>query len=313
MNIPLVSIIIPTYNRAHFIGETLDSVLEQTYMNWECIIVDDGSEDNSEDVINKYLIKDHRFKYYKRPKDIIKGPCSCRNYGFEKSNGELICWFDSDDLLLKNALEKRVNCFKDGIDVVIGKAEFFDSESKVTLFRNSIESTNLVQDYFIGKVTFYVSGPLWKKNFLIEQGLSFDEKLSYLDDWDFNLRALYKNPNIIFLDEVVFLYRSHSFSLSKQVNFINIEELKSECIARNKHYMLFKKSKILNKSINYFMLSRYRVILRDVLIANKSGSFYFYFNLIKLQFQNRKISKIVKSTLGFAIYKVFKKGYILIK
>lgn len=309
----LITIIIPTYNRAHFIGETLDSVLEQTYMNWECIIVDDGSEDNSEDIINQYLIKDHRFKYYKRPENIVKGPCSCRNYGFEKSNGELICWFDSDDLLLKNALEKRVNCFKDDIDVVIGKAEFFDSESKVILFRNSIESTNLVQDYFTGKVTFYVSGPLWKKKFLIEQGLSFDEKLSYLDDWDFNLRALYKKPNIIFLDEVVFLYRSHSFSLSKQVNLINIKELRSECIARNKHYVLFEKSKILNKSINYFMLSRYRVILRDVLIANKSGSFYFYFNLIKLQFQNRKISEIVKSTIGFAIYKVFKKGYILIK
>lgn len=309
----LITIIIPTYNRAHFIGETLDSVLEQTYMNWECIIVDDGSEDNSEDIINQYLIKDHRFKYYKRPENIVKGPCSCRNYGFEKSNGELICWFDSDDLLLKNAFEKRVNCFKDDIDVVIGKAEFFDSESKVILFRNSIESNNLVQDYFTGKVTFYVSGPLWKKKFLIEQELSFDEKLSYLDDWDFNLRALYKKPNIIFLDEVVFLYRSHSFSLSKQVNLINIEELRSECIARNKHYVLFEKSKILNKSINYFMLSRYRVILRDVLIANKSGSFYFYFNLIKLQFQNRKISEIVKSTIGFAIYKVFKKGYILIK
>ena len=66
-NNPLVSIIIPTYNRAHLIGETLDSVLAQTYQNWECIIVDDGSSDNTDDVVNDYVKKDPRFKYYYRP------------------------------------------------------------------------------------------------------------------------------------------------------------------------------------------------------------------------------------------------------
>lgn len=313
MKTPLVSIIIPTYNRAHLIGETLDSILAQTYTNWECVIVDDGSEDDSEDVINQYLIKDDRFYFYKRPKTIVKGPCACRNYGYKKSKGELVCWFDSDDILVDDAIEKRVNFFKEDIDVVIGKAEFFDSDSKVILFRNRIESSNLLEDYFVGKITFYVSGPLWSKKFLDENGLSFDEDLRYLDDWDFNLRALYEKPNIIFLDEVVFLYRSHSFSLSKQVNFVDIEELLSECTARNKHYSFFRRSKMLDKNINSFMLSRYKVILRDVLLANKSRSFYFYINLIRLQFQNRKIRAIIKSTLGFVSYKVFKKGYVLIK
>ena len=64
---PLVSIIIPTYNRAHLIKETLDSVLTQTYTNWECIIVDDGNSDNTEEVINSYIAKDQRFKYCHRP------------------------------------------------------------------------------------------------------------------------------------------------------------------------------------------------------------------------------------------------------
>lgn len=69
---PLVSIIIPTYNRAHLIGETLDSVLAQTYINWECIIVDDRSTDDTKEVIDSYLYGDVRFSYFKRPEKYFK-------------------------------------------------------------------------------------------------------------------------------------------------------------------------------------------------------------------------------------------------
>ena len=64
---PLISIIIPTYNRAHLIGETLDSILVQTYPNWECIVVDDGSTDTTADVMREYIKKDNRFQYHQRP------------------------------------------------------------------------------------------------------------------------------------------------------------------------------------------------------------------------------------------------------
>ena len=75
--IPLVSIIIPTYNRAHVIGETLDSVLLQTYCNWECIVVDDGSSDNTSEILDNYCKKDTRFQYYIRPTNRKKGAGSC--------------------------------------------------------------------------------------------------------------------------------------------------------------------------------------------------------------------------------------------
>jgi glycosyltransferase involved in cell wall biosynthesis len=82
-NQPLVSVIIPTYNRAHLIGETLDSVLAQTYTNWECIIVDDGSSDNTDEFVGKYVKKDSRFKYYHRPEEHLPGGNGARNYGFK--------------------------------------------------------------------------------------------------------------------------------------------------------------------------------------------------------------------------------------
>ena len=99
MQPPIVSIIIPTYNRAHLISETLDSILTQTYTHWECIVVDDGSDDSTAELLAGYCKKDARFQYHQRPNDRPKGANACRNYGFELCKGEYINWFDSDDLM----------------------------------------------------------------------------------------------------------------------------------------------------------------------------------------------------------------------
>src|SRR5690554_597358 len=105
---PLVSIIVPTYNRAHLIGETLDSVLAQTYANWECIVVDDGSTDGTEELLHAYIAKDVRFQYHKRPAEYIKGANSCRHIGFLEAKGKFVNWFDSDDIMHINHLAEKV-------------------------------------------------------------------------------------------------------------------------------------------------------------------------------------------------------------
>src|SRR5690606_8186561 len=112
-NTPLVSIIIPTYNRAHLIGETLDSVLAQTYTNWECIIVDDGSSDHTDEVVGAYVQKDARFKYFHRPDTHLPGGNGARNYGFLQSKGEYVNWLDSDDLTQPAKLERQVDVLFD--------------------------------------------------------------------------------------------------------------------------------------------------------------------------------------------------------
>jgi len=107
MNSPLVSIIIPTYNRAHLIGETLDSVLAQTYSNWECIVVDDGSTDETDKLMVSYCEKDYRFQYSKR-EILPKGASHCRNIGLEKAKGNYCIFLDSDDILISNCLDNRI-------------------------------------------------------------------------------------------------------------------------------------------------------------------------------------------------------------
>jgi glycosyltransferase involved in cell wall biosynthesis len=120
-NQPLVSIIIPTYNRAHLIGETLDSVLSQTYHNWECIIVDDGSKDNTVEVVGEYVKKDSRFKYFHRPDEHLSGGNGDRNYGIIKSEGDFINFLDSDDYLHPLTLEDKLKFAKDNTDVIISR------------------------------------------------------------------------------------------------------------------------------------------------------------------------------------------------
>ena len=208
-----------------------------------------GLSKNTVEVLQKYLDLDGRFQYYKRPDTNKKCPNSCRNFGFEKSRGEFINWFDSDDLLLPTALEERLNLFEENTDVVIGKAEFFDSESGSKISENQILSDNILLDYFTGKITYYVSGPMWKKKFLLKQESLFDERITYLDDWDFNLRMIYQRPKIKFLNKILFRYRSHKNSLSKQVNYFNILELKSEYYARNKQLNVLLKNNLQNQPL----------------------------------------------------------------
>ena len=108
---PLVSIIIPAFNRAQLIGATLDSVLAQTYTNWECIVVDDGSLDYTTKVLDAYIKSDSRIQCFNRPSDSIKGAPTCRNIGIEKSKGEYLIFLDSDDFLLPHCLENRIKKF----------------------------------------------------------------------------------------------------------------------------------------------------------------------------------------------------------
>ena len=107
---PLISIVIPTYNHANFLGRALKSVVDQTYTNWECLLIDDYSTDLSERLIEKLIIEDERFRFYKNKlrKD-KKSPYQARNFGLLKSKGEYISFLDIDDYWDKNMLLIKYN------------------------------------------------------------------------------------------------------------------------------------------------------------------------------------------------------------
>ncbi|GIW66814.1 MAG: hypothetical protein KatS3mg095_0712 [Candidatus Parcubacteria bacterium] len=103
MNRTFFSIITPTYNRAYIINKTIESVLRQNFDDWEMIIIDDASNDNTEDVIRKYCEQTQKIKYLRLEKN--SGPNIARNFGVEKAKGDWLIFLDSDDELINNALE----------------------------------------------------------------------------------------------------------------------------------------------------------------------------------------------------------------
>lgn len=313
INSNLVSIIIPIFNREHLISQTLDSVMDQTYENWECVVVDDGSTDKTVEIVAAYAVKNNRIRYYKRPKSLIKGASTCRNIGFKKSKGALIKFLDSDDILFEQAIEHQTNAFNTKTDVVVSPITFFNFEKNESIKNNTIHKHPLLEKYFIGEIAFYVSGPLWTRNFLNESTFLFDEKISNLDDWDFNLRMIYRSPNILYDNKPILYYRIHSNSLTSEIKKLNIDEIKSEIRARENHLKILKNnSEIDYKTLVVYVKNRYKYFMRASLVLKTRHSFYFLAQLVKYQFKLGKFPEMSKSVFGFFFFYMFKKGYRLL-
>ncbi len=307
----LVSIIIPTYNRAHLIGATLDSILAQTYSNWECIVVDDGSTDVTSACVMHYCNKDSRFQFLFRPDSRKKGSAASRNIGFEASKGDLIYWLDSDDLLVPNAFETYIQAMTEACDAVVARVTQTDLKTGEVLQTNTIQSASLLEDYYAGLVTFYVCGPLWKRGFLEKQQQLFDESLSILIDWDFTMRMLYQHPNLISLEESLVYYRQHEGSLKTNIIQLNPEKLESAFDIRKRHLTFIKDGK-------HGKVSMFRAHLRDLYLQilrfslsqkNPTIQKNYFRKVIKEDVKLLDGVHLIRTILGYLAYRFVGKGY----
>src|SRR5690554_403458 len=215
---PLVSIIIPTFNRAHLIGETLDSVLAQTYKNWECIVVDDGSADGTDDLMGDYLAKDGRFKYHKRPNSKPKGANACRNIGLDKAVGEYIIFFDSDDLMTRDHIQVKLNPLlaSSEYDFSITKTRYFNVED------DSLERYYKFDDFELTAHNYIVQNINWLTldvciKSSIAKSIQFNEILKSGQEFNYYSKLLMKTENCIFIDEYVSLRRKHNESVQNKL------------------------------------------------------------------------------------------------
>lgn len=217
----LVSIIIPTYNRVNLLGETLNSVLKQTYTNWECIVVDDGSSDATYKLMKSYCKRDARFQYHQRPADRPKGANTCRNYGFELSKGEYVKWLDSDDLLSIDLILSQVMVFnkypKNKNTVVTSKWNYFkdnldDIKPKIEeINKNYGKGINLIYDF--GNYNTFLPPHVYliPRNIITKSGL-WNEALLINQDGEFFVRVLLNATEIIHAKDGMVYYR---FGVSK--------------------------------------------------------------------------------------------------
>ena len=186
-----VSVIIPLYNRAQWIAETIASVQAQTYPYWEAIVVDDGSTDNSYAVVEELTRQDSRIKLIRRRRN-PKGASVCRNIGLQHATSDFVIFLDSDDLLAPFCLERRIAVLKQhpDLDFVVFNMLLFAEELHDTnvLWNVDSDEDDLVR-FLRADGVWSITGPIHKKDAVLAVG-GFDETLPFWQDFEFHIRLI---------------------------------------------------------------------------------------------------------------------------
>ncbi len=209
---PAVSIITPTKNRLQLLRETVQSITAQTFDDWDCLVVDDGSNDGTDEYMSDLVSRDARFRYLKRQGEVA-GANVCRNMGVHASVGEFIIFLDSDDVLGSTCLEVRVQHMLShtSLDFMVFQAGTFkeqvgDSDVVWHPFTPGDDLSRFLQHECVWDIT----GPIWRRTVFDRYGV-FDETLKSMQDYDMHLRMLVKKLPYAKLHIIDHYIRGHSF------------------------------------------------------------------------------------------------------
>ena len=194
---PDVSIVIPTFNRGNLISQTLTSIIHQTLGNWEVIVIDDGSTDNTVSVMESWVQSDDRIHYVQR-QTLPTGACACRNLGTTLTQGRYVIYLDSDDLLATTSLENRVAEMDADPDLDFGIFSgvlFKNHPYDLKILVNVESKLNALDRYLSLDFPWQTVGPIWRKSALNYYHLEWDERLLSWQDIEFNLHSLALNLN----------------------------------------------------------------------------------------------------------------------
>lgn len=226
--VELVSVIVPCYNQGIFLDEALESVYNQIYNDWECIIVNDGSTDGTEVIAQDWVDKDSRFKYFYKNNS---GVSSTRNFGISKASGKYIQFLDSDDVLDNRKIEFSVDRLKEDksneIGIVISNFCMLSSDSKEVMpafCKLDGELFTLENFLFKWNVTFSVQMQCGFFEAKLFEKIRFPENLSAQEDWVVWIQLL-KSTNCIFIDLPLAYYRINPSSRMETIG-IGDNELK---------------------------------------------------------------------------------------
>lgn len=186
----VVSIITPSFNRATLVTETAASILAQTYPHWEWMIVDDGSTDNSWEVLQSLAKQDSRIKIFQRDRG-PKGACVCRNIAIEKSTGKYLVFLDTDDILAPFCLEQRVKAIQQQPDtdfIIFPLLLFWKELNDKNLLWNIEKENDELMRMLINDPICQGTGTLWKKNKFVEIGM-WREDLKIWQDVELHIRS----------------------------------------------------------------------------------------------------------------------------
>ncbi len=212
----LISIIVTCYNQEKYITKALESILLQSYKNWECIVVDDGSVDDSFLKIKDYVDSDSRFKYFHHENS---GVSTTRNRGMEEAVGDYVQFLDGDDFLESNKLEKSIEIIQHNskIDIIFSNFRLFDDKKNKYLppycnFKLDNFNLNHILYQWDDGFSIPIHTGLIKSSILNE--FTFPSSLRSKEDWLMWIYIFKKNPLVFFIDKALAIYRIHNKSIT---------------------------------------------------------------------------------------------------
>jgi len=278
-----VSIIMATYNRSHFIIESIQSIKNQTFTDWECLIIDDGGSDDTLAVITPILEMDTRFKYLKRPEKYLKGLPGCRNYGLDTAKGDYIIFFDDDDIVHPENLSicvEAINQYEVSYirylrEVFSGDFLLdFDRDRNFDVDKHAVDD---LSNMIMGKLPFNSCQVLWEKSCF--ENIRFNEKLMYAEEWECYTRILATGINGVTVNKTLFYGRKHENSNTGEFKNHNPKRIASKILASKKIIDHLRNLDLFSQNIeSYFIrlslnLNSYS-LLDFILKRSKNGIFY---------------------------------------
>lgn len=317
INNPLISIVTPVFNRVHIIQPTIESLREQTYVNWELLIVDDGSTDNISDFIPDNYGSDSRIRFIKRDRE-PKSASTCRNIGIENATGDYVIFLDSDDLLESFCLEQRAQVMinNPSLNFAVFRFRYLNAEGRY-IENDYNNGKDPLINFLTNKSYWNVTCPIWEKSFLIKIG-GFNQNFLRYQDIEMHIRAI-TTPNVNY--KIFFELQPDSIvipSIKKPNYLFSLDVFESlklfipqtyNCLESidKAHYIKYMQS-YLKEWLTFLSFSHFdstlckKTILVFELFGNyrivpKIKMFYFKINFTLTEYIVRMLSKLYSKTL----------------
>jgi teichuronic acid biosynthesis glycosyltransferase TuaG len=282
----LVSVIMPAYNAEKFLPETIDSVLKQSYQNWELIIVDDESNDGTAALIKEYQSKDHRIKYFWQ-KNGRQG--KARNHGIREAKGKYLAFLDADDVWLADKLQRQLKLINDfNVDLVFGYSYLIEgdqrTEKKIGRGKGLYQHNDAIS-FLVNHDAFIMSTVLCKAEVVLKAGSFIENReIQYCEDWHLYIKLAFNGVSMYTDGEVVSYYRISDMSACSVESEATTKLLKALLDIHKSH----PESSILTMEIHKR--------LRNILFHNSSFKKPFAMQLIDFSFPGSAVKRMLLKT-----------------
>lgn len=270
-----ISVIIPCYNCSDFIVQTLNSLKEQEFDEFEVICINDGSTDNTLKILENY-----KFNKLKIINSENKGASNARNLGLENANSKFVFFLDSDDLLPKNALKSLYESAKKyDSDLVVGNFSYLYSDNSKKFQNNTFKNDGAIdydeffRDYFLLKDDFFVCiwAKLYKKEIIEKNNLLFLNEIFIAEDLNFNAKFILNSKKISKTNDEVYIYRVGENNSSSVLNIKKFKDVKIACDDLKNYF----KEKANNDNIKFLSCHLIKTrFFAPLYLLNKDNEFY---------------------------------------